>query len=87
MNYYNKDFSFTCCKNEYMRGVDSYRDDRHDDRIWNFYCCGTSGITTHNCFTTGYQNNLLRLDGDMDYQASLGRVMTGAFGQYNNQRE
>lgn len=86
VNYYNKDFSFTCCENEYMRGVESYHDDRHDDHMWSFYCCGTSGIKTHNCFTTGYQNSL-RLDGDMDYQASFGRVMTGAFSQYNNHRE
>ena len=86
MNYYNKDISFTCCKNEYIQGVDSYHDNRHDDRRWSFYCCDSSGLTTHNCYTTGYQNNP-RLDGDLDFQASFDRVITGVFSQYNNYRE
>ena len=82
VNYYNKHMSFTCCKNEYMRGVDSYHDNRHNDRTWSFYCCGSSGITTHSCYTTGYQNSL-RPDGDVDFQASFGGVITGAFSQYD----
>lgn len=86
VNYYNKDISFTCCDNEYIRGVDSYHDNSHDDRRWSFYCCDSSGLTTHKCYNTGYQNNL-SLDGDLDFQASFGRVITGVFSQYNNHRE
>ena len=86
VNYYNKDISFTCCENEYIRGVDSYHDNSHDDRRWSFYCCDSTGLTTHTCYTIGYQNSL-SLDGDLDFQAPFGRVVTGVFSQYNNHRE
>ena len=86
VNYYNKDLSFTCCENEYIRGVDSYLDNRHDNRRWSFYCCSSSGLVTHDCYETGYQNSL-HLHGDMDFQASFGTVITGAFSQYNHYRE
>ena len=79
VNDYNRDISFTCCDNEYLCGVDSYHNNSHDDRKWSFYCCGASGITTHNCYMTGYQN---RLDGDLDFQAPLGSVIMGVFSRY-----
>ena len=83
-NEFDQQIIFMCGRDEYLRGVESYHSNYHEDRRWRFYCCHSPGYITKSCEITGYTNSW---DGPMNFQARSGGVITGVFSYHDNYRE
>lgn len=84
VNQFDKLILFMCGRNEYLRGVESYHSNHHEDRRWRFYCCHSNGYITKSCEITGYVNNW---DDPLHFQARHGKIITGVFSHHDNYRE
>ena len=84
VNDYDEQIAFLCRENYYLAGVESYHDNHHEDRRWSFYCCNTPGLSSSNCYTTGYQNSW---DGVLDFRAHHQEFITGVLSHHNNHKE
>ena len=84
VNEFDQPILFMCGRNEYLRGVESYHSNPHEDRRWRFYCCHSNGYVTKSCEISGYVNDW---DHPMHFQARQGQIITGAFSYHNNGRE
>ncbi|KAG5846132.1 hypothetical protein ANANG_G00146520 [Anguilla anguilla] len=56
-NWFDEAFTFTCPPNSILSGMESYHDNKHEDRRWKFYCCRVTNYCNYNCYWTPYVNN------------------------------
>ena len=84
VNEFDQPILFMCGRDEYLRGVESYHSNDHEDRQWRFYCCHSHGYITKSCGITGYTNDW---DQPLYFQARHGGVITGVFSYHDNYRE
>lgn len=79
INNFQKYISFMCGKNQYIGAVESIHENSKEDRQWKFTCCSAPSQATRDCRLTDYVNHL---NGNMDFQANDGEVITGVFSYY-----
>ena len=84
VNGYDQPMFFKCGGNKYLSGVYSHHNNRREDRVWSFKCCGSLHYAIKNCYGTGYVNDW---DKYMHYTVPSGKVITGVYSYHNNHRE
>ena len=84
VNSFDKPMFFMCGRNQYIYGVESYHNNRHEDRRWKFTCCSASGHKTKSCRHTGFVNEF---DRPLLFQARHKEVITGVYSYHNNRKE
>ena len=84
VNNFDLPMNFMCPRDEYAAGVESYHDNRYEDRRWKFTCCSVPNHITASCRQTGYVNEF---DKSMDFTAQSDEVITGVFSYHDNGRE
>ena len=84
VNSFDKPMFFMCGRNQYIYGVESYHNNKHEDRRWKFTCCSASGHKTKSCRHTGFVNEF---DRPLLFQARHKEVITGVYSYHNNRKE
>ena len=74
VNDLNGPIVFSCGDNQYMAGVESYRENSKEDRRWKFTCCSASNYKISDCRLSENANKLGQV---MDFQAGDGEVIIG----------
>ncbi|XP_018419433.1 PREDICTED: hemagglutinin/amebocyte aggregation factor-like [Nanorana parkeri] len=84
VNNFDQEFSYTCPFGSVITGVDSYHDNKAEDRRWRFLCCQGEVKATRNCKWSGYVNNF---DGYLRWDAPANAYLTGAHSYHDNSKE
>ncbi|KAK3795192.1 hypothetical protein RRG08_056255 [Elysia crispata] len=84
VNGWDAPMNFVCPANYVISGLQSYHDNRREDRLFKFKCCIHKGYITYSCSLTGYINSW---DGVLNYNVPSGHVLTGVASIHDNHRE
>ncbi|ROI15313.1 Hemagglutinin/amebocyte aggregation factor [Anabarilius grahami] len=55
-NDFDQPLNFVCPPHNFMAGMSSNHNNKHEDRRWQFYCCRSNGHCTDHCEWTTYVN-------------------------------
>ncbi|CAB4032851.1 Hypothetical predicted protein, partial [Paramuricea clavata] len=72
------------CRNGVIAGVHSYHSNPHEDRRFQFECCGTKNNCARDCVWTGYVNSW---DGYMNYAVPYSHFLSGVKSYHDNGKE
>jgi len=84
-NDFDGRLNFKCGTNEYITGVKSYHDNRHEDRRFKIKCCELQSASVHSIKKSKYYNNW-----DQDADFLLGDpcdVIVGLESYHSNHKE
>uniref|UniRef100_A0AAY5K6X7 Hemagglutinin/amebocyte aggregation factor n=1 Tax=Esox lucius TaxID=8010 RepID=A0AAY5K6X7_ESOLU len=56
VNDFDKPFIYQCPSHQVITGMNSYHENKHEDRRWKFTCCGSNNFCTDSCGWTNYVN-------------------------------
>jgi len=85
VNGWDTEMWFQCPKSGYVAGAHSVHSNRHEDRIWKYFCCDLPrGYTLSHCYWTSYINGW---DGALDKTIAPGRVIVGFNSHHSNHHE
>lgn len=84
VNDWDKPVATLCKPNYYIAGVESYHDNKREDRRFSYTCCVNPKQCTRNCYLDGPVNDF---DGIMVYKLGKDLVMVGAFSWHRNNKE
>ncbi|CAG0913247.1 unnamed protein product [Notodromas monacha] len=84
VNQYDGPVDFMCPDTGVLVGVSSKHDNRHEDRMWSFHCCGHINYCRHNC-TLKTDLNVQR--GAINFTLEDGIFIVGVFSRHNNRYE
>ncbi|XP_074654946.1 uncharacterized protein LOC141908697 [Tubulanus polymorphus] len=82
VNNFKEDFDFSCPDGEHVSWVESYHDNYHEDRRWNFKCLN-AGYVGNECWLSDYVNDW---DGDMDFKCADNGIVTGFWSKFDSHR-
>ncbi|KPP58221.1 hypothetical protein Z043_123973, partial [Scleropages formosus] len=81
VNDFDQEFSFECPSNYVLSGMESYHENKHEDRRWKFYCCRINNFCNSNCQWTPYVNNF---DETFDFYVPTQNYLVGTGSYHNN---
>uniref|UniRef100_F7A0W1 Uncharacterized protein n=1 Tax=Xenopus tropicalis TaxID=8364 RepID=F7A0W1_XENTR len=84
VNDFDQEFTFTCASGAVLTGMDSYHDNKREDRRWQFLCCQGEVPVDRLCTWSGYVNQFdeyLRWDADPNY------YLVGVSSYHDNSKE
>ncbi|GFR61561.1 hemagglutinin/amebocyte aggregation factor [Elysia marginata] len=84
VNSWDEPISFMCPTDYAVAGIQSYHDNRFEDRRMKFKCCKPLAYKTLSCTLTPYLNEF---DGELNYTVPNLRVLTGWFSVHQNRQE
>ncbi|XP_041361311.1 dermatopontin-like [Gigantopelta aegis] len=84
VNEFDRPLIYQCTTSGIITGISSYHENYYEDRRFRFQCCQASGYLVTNCDFTPYVNNF---DEHMEYVVEAGKIMRGADGYHNNNKE
>uniref|UniRef100_A0A8C9T4L3 Si:dkey-14d8.6 n=1 Tax=Scleropages formosus TaxID=113540 RepID=A0A8C9T4L3_SCLFO len=84
VNDFDQEFSFECPSNYVLSGMESYHENKHEDRRWKFYCCRINNFCNSNCQWTPYVNNF---DETFDFYIPTQNYLVGTGSYHNNHHE
>ncbi|MEE6477739.1 hypothetical protein FKM82_011612 [Ascaphus truei] len=84
INNFDEAFDFTCPFGSVLSGMDSYHDNKKEDRRWKFYCCSGEVAIGHSCKWSGYVNSF---DGYLRWDAPINYYLVGASSYHDNDKE
>ncbi|KAM4676748.1 hemagglutinin/amebocyte aggregation factor-like isoform 1-T1 [Discoglossus pictus] len=84
INCMDEQFSFTCPFGSVISGLQSYHNNRQEDRRWKFYCCAASEVYTKYCYWTHYVNNF---DAYMHWQVPRDNYLVGISSYHDDYTE
>ncbi|KAJ8261750.1 hypothetical protein GJAV_G00157990 [Gymnothorax javanicus] len=64
--------------------MESYHQNRQEDRRWKFYCCKLNGVCNHHCYWTPYVNHF---DEQFTYHVPHLNYLAGAGSYHANRQE
>ncbi|XP_046382043.1 hemagglutinin/amebocyte aggregation factor-like [Haliotis rufescens] len=74
--------SFQCPKDAVIRGVSSYHENRHEDRLFTFLCCSLLGSPyLAHCVKTDFVNNW---DQRLTFRVPIRHFLRGVSSTYSN---
>jgi hypothetical protein len=85
-NSWDGGLSYTCPSNQVLHGIQSYHDNRREDRRWKFQCCRvSSGVSVQRKGWTGFLNDF---DAQLSYRCPVAdQAIIGVHSYHNNHRE
>ncbi|GFO33132.1 hemagglutinin/amebocyte aggregation factor [Plakobranchus ocellatus] len=84
VNGWDAVMNFVCPRDYLITGLQSYHDNRREDRRFKFKCCTQKGYQTYSCSLTPYKNGW---DGPLNYAVPNEQVFVGWAGFHDNHRE
>ncbi|XP_040201655.1 hemagglutinin/amebocyte aggregation factor-like [Rana temporaria] len=84
VNDFDQEFSFICPFGSVISGMQSYHDNKREDRRWSFLCCQGENQVTRNCKWSDYANNF---DAYLRWDAPFNTFLTGAHSYHDNSKE
>uniref|UniRef100_A0A6I8T2I0 Hemagglutinin/amebocyte aggregation factor n=1 Tax=Xenopus tropicalis TaxID=8364 RepID=A0A6I8T2I0_XENTR len=84
VNDFDQELNFTCPTGSVLSGMESYHDNKKEDRRWKFRCCQGEVAVAQNCTWSDYVNDF---DGCLTWEAPPNHHLVGAFSYNDNKRE
>ncbi|XP_041091559.1 hemagglutinin/amebocyte aggregation factor-like isoform X3 [Polyodon spathula] len=84
VNGFDAAFDYTCPGDSVMSGMSSYHENRHEDRRWQFYCCGMAGFRKEHCSWSNYVNSF---DEAFTFNVPLYHYLAGVSSYHENKHE
>ncbi|XP_063058490.1 hemagglutinin/amebocyte aggregation factor-like [Engraulis encrasicolus] len=84
VNDFDDPLDFQCPSNSVITGMESYHDNRHEDRRWKFTCCNANYFCTGNCEWSGYVNDF---DAIISWGVPSGHYLAGVSSYHENHHE
>ncbi|KAH9491656.1 hypothetical protein Btru_030606 [Bulinus truncatus] len=84
VNQYDQLVNYQCPGEGMICGIESVHDNRHEDRIWSYFCCAPIGFITHGCELTPYVNTY---DNLLNYRVPDDYILRGVDSVHDNHHE
>ncbi|KAM3926645.1 hemagglutinin/amebocyte aggregation factor-like [Leptodactylus fuscus] len=84
VNDFDEEFTFTCPFGTVLSGMDSYHNNKKEDRKWRFFCCQGETTVQRNCKWSGYVNDF---DGYLRWDPPPNHYLVGAQSYHDNYKE
>ncbi|KAM4748684.1 hemagglutinin/amebocyte aggregation factor-like [Rhinophrynus dorsalis] len=84
VNDFDQELSYVCPFGSVLSGLDSYHDNKREDRRWKFYCCQGEVAVNSNCKWSGYVNDF---DNYLRWDAPPNHYLVGAQSYHDNSKE
>ncbi|XP_066563555.1 hemagglutinin/amebocyte aggregation factor-like isoform X2 [Amia ocellicauda] len=84
VNNFDQEFTYICPYNGVISGMNSFHENRHEDRRWQFQCCRVSNVCNFDCFWTPYINYF---DEDINWNVPSQNYLVGAESYHHNKHE
>ncbi|XP_069823590.1 hemagglutinin/amebocyte aggregation factor-like [Dendropsophus ebraccatus] len=84
VNDFDLPFDYTCPFGSVLSGVNSYHDNRREDRRFKFYCCSGNVAINRHCQWSGYMNDF---DGLLTWVTPSDHYLAGISSYHDNRRE
>jgi len=81
-NYWDEVMNFKCPNNGIITGALSLHHNHHEDRIWRYRCCDSTGA-----FECKHRGDINDWDAPMDWTVPDGYVLSGFYSHHSNRRE
>ncbi|XP_025109656.1 dermatopontin-like [Pomacea canaliculata] len=79
-NEFKEAMVFQCTGEGFITGVESYHDNRYEDRRFKFQCCQSPRTVVHSCYFTTWTNNF---DGNQNFSLPKGKLLRGVVSIYD----
>ncbi|XP_036374335.1 hemagglutinin/amebocyte aggregation factor-like [Megalops cyprinoides] len=83
-NYFDEYLSYSCPDNYVMSGMESYHENKHEDRRWKFYCCRDYKYCNSHCQWTPHVNNF---DEEFTWYVPHMNYLVGVSSYHENKHE
>ncbi|CAN2390959.1 Dermatopontin, partial [Pristimantis euphronides] len=83
-NDFDEEFTFICPFGSVLSGMESYHDNKREDRRWKFLCCQGDKAVQQNCKWSGYVNDF---DSYLRWDAPSNYYLVGVQSYHDNKRE
>ncbi|NP_001106323.1 uncharacterized protein LOC100127280 precursor [Xenopus laevis] len=84
INDFDQELNFTCPLGSVVSGIQSYHDNKKEDRRWKFLCCQGEVAVAQNCTWGDYVNDF---DECLTWKSPPNHHLVGAFSYHDNGKE